>query len=416
MVGKDDRPHALEHRHVAEEVRADGRVRPHLAPLALIERTRLAQHRLGHADRADVVEQRAELDLGGLVFREAEPLGDSDRQRHGAGSLLGAIVLLCLKRSDERADDGEVRFLEAIVGALQHVVHRFELGVAGAHLAGLGHVQAEAVPGDPEGQGEDEDPEDPEGLRREGERRALRGGREEVHRHPGVIRAPDLQDRLPFRERDDGRGEERVHQEVREGRQRDRSAGRRDVTFGRREEAEDLARDEGARREGSGIEGDLHKGLALGRDRVHRGLHEGAEHPDPGAVQDEARDDRGEGHRDRRAAEEEHRQALGDGGEAEEDGEHERVDAVEAERAEGLRHRHESDRRHGQDVELHSIHSALTASSHDTPSQVTVSHATVSQLIVSQATVSQLTVSQLTPSQLTTSQFTFSHDTPFTFN
>src|SRR5439155_831263 len=133
---EDDRAHGLQHRDVREKVRPDRRVGPHLAPLALVERARLTEHGLGHADRADVVEERAQPDRGDLILPAAETLSDRDGESHRLRGLHRTLVAFRLERTDERADDRQMRFLEAIVRALQRVVHRLELGVAGAHLAG----------------------------------------------------------------------------------------------------------------------------------------------------------------------------------------------------------------------------------------------------------------------------------------
>ena len=107
-MAEHDRPDPLEHRDVGEQVGADGRVGLDLQPLALIQAAGLAQHALGHADRADVVEQGAQLDRGALVLRETKTLGHRHGLGHRPGGLRGAGVLLGLKGTDERADDRKV--------------------------------------------------------------------------------------------------------------------------------------------------------------------------------------------------------------------------------------------------------------------------------------------------------------------
>src|SRR5205807_9022616 len=62
ILREDDRADPLEHRHVPEEAGADRRMRPHRRPLGLGQLGGLLEHRLGDADLADVVEERAELD------------------------------------------------------------------------------------------------------------------------------------------------------------------------------------------------------------------------------------------------------------------------------------------------------------------------------------------------------------------
>ena len=68
-----DRAHA---RDRADDPLADHRVLAHHLPLAVVERSRLVQDLVGHADLADVVQQRRGAQPGDLVGVERERLAD----------------------------------------------------------------------------------------------------------------------------------------------------------------------------------------------------------------------------------------------------------------------------------------------------------------------------------------------------
>ena len=134
MVREHDRPDPVEHRHVAEEARADGWVSPHLDPLVLGKLGRFGKQRLGDADLSDVVEERAELDRRDLVRTECELSSDLDRVVHRRRRVPAEVLLLRLERPDQRADHREVRLLEPIVRLAQELVDRAELLVPLADL------------------------------------------------------------------------------------------------------------------------------------------------------------------------------------------------------------------------------------------------------------------------------------------
>ena len=140
MVRKHDRTDAIEHRNVSEKARADRRVGAHFDPLLFGELCGLGEERLGNPDLADVVEQRAELDRGDLVGAETELAPDLDGVMHRRGGVSGEVRLLGFKRSDQRADDRDMRLLEPIVGLSQELVDRAELLIPLSNLRGLRHV------------------------------------------------------------------------------------------------------------------------------------------------------------------------------------------------------------------------------------------------------------------------------------
>src|SRR5437867_247924 len=150
VVRENEGPDPFEHRHVAEETRADRRVGAHLDPLFIGELGGLREKRLRNPDLAHVVEERAQLYRGDLLGAEAELAADLDRVVHGRRGVTGEVRLLCLERADERADHGHVRLLETVVRLTEKLVDRAQLLVALAHLRRLRHVQTERVPRDDE--------------------------------------------------------------------------------------------------------------------------------------------------------------------------------------------------------------------------------------------------------------------------
>ena len=118
-----------------EDARADVRVLLHARHLLGAQRAGLAEDRLGDADLADVVQQRAQADDPRLAGRDAQPLADGAGQ---LGDLAGVVVgvrILGLERGGQRAEGGEVRLLQPL-GHPRPGDHR-------AGLAGQGRAQAD---------------------------------------------------------------------------------------------------------------------------------------------------------------------------------------------------------------------------------------------------------------------------------
>ena len=107
-----------------DDLGADERVLPHQRPLCVVELAALAQHRLGHADLPDVVQEPGLADDPGLVRRETER--DRDAPTRGADALGVAPRVRVLRF--ERVCQSEQRLIDR---ALQLLVQPLDvLGVA----------------------------------------------------------------------------------------------------------------------------------------------------------------------------------------------------------------------------------------------------------------------------------------------
>src|SRR5215207_10769978 len=76
-------------------------MRAHDVPLLVRERPGLVEDRLGDADLADVVEQRAELDVPDLVARQPDYRCDLDRELRDLLSVVAGLAVLRLERVRE---------------------------------------------------------------------------------------------------------------------------------------------------------------------------------------------------------------------------------------------------------------------------------------------------------------------------
>src|SRR3954451_3440775 len=96
VAGPHDVPDVLQRSaHTVQHPLARDRVAAHDVPLLVAQRTGLVDDLLGHADLADVVQQRAELDEQPLVLAKPELVGDRNRQRDDP-LAVGAGVLVVL--------------------------------------------------------------------------------------------------------------------------------------------------------------------------------------------------------------------------------------------------------------------------------------------------------------------------------
>lgn len=101
--------------------------------LRRVQRCRLAQHRVGKAELANVVQQRRQVDLVLLVVAQAELLGHAACQFGDPARVPGDAALAHLHQPGEhRHRDGE-GLAQLVVGRIQHVRDLLDLGHAGLH-------------------------------------------------------------------------------------------------------------------------------------------------------------------------------------------------------------------------------------------------------------------------------------------
>jgi hypothetical protein len=128
LVAEDDRRRGAEEGDALDHLVADVRVALHLRPFLGSEASRLEQHRVGHADLPDVVEERAAADLLQLRAAEPQPLGDGGGVFHHPLAVVGGLVLPGI----ERRHQGEKG---ALVGVLNVLQRGTQLAGSIAHLA-----------------------------------------------------------------------------------------------------------------------------------------------------------------------------------------------------------------------------------------------------------------------------------------
>ena len=88
---------------------ADGGVPLDLRELLVAERARLPQHRIGYADLADVVQQRAQAQHVELATGEAEFTADHYRERRDPFGVTGRVAVTGVERRGQGADDAQIR-------------------------------------------------------------------------------------------------------------------------------------------------------------------------------------------------------------------------------------------------------------------------------------------------------------------
>ena len=91
-----------------DDPRADRRVLAHHVPLGGGQAAGLAQDRVGHADLADVVQQRDLADRGGVVGVHPQLGGDRQRELEHRLGVLGGVVLTRVERGDQRLAGGRL--------------------------------------------------------------------------------------------------------------------------------------------------------------------------------------------------------------------------------------------------------------------------------------------------------------------
>jgi hypothetical protein len=118
VVLGDDARRPFEEVDVAQNLLPVQRVLAHLHPLGLVERARLAQDGVGHADLADVVQQRAELQRAQLLFAEPHLTTQSEAEVDdalGVAVRLGVAGFERRRQSLERGAVGVFQGVERVV-------------------------------------------------------------------------------------------------------------------------------------------------------------------------------------------------------------------------------------------------------------------------------------------------------------
>ena len=188
VVAQDQRRHRIRERHRADDVGADLRMRANLLELFGRQRTRLRQDVLGHRELADVVQQRRGLHALDLVLGHAERARDRGRvELHAADVRLRGLIL-GVDGQRQRFDRREVQ-IRHLANVTLLVVDAAEIDLVGA----VGEVERRR-----------QQHREPVRMIEDHPRRQRgdAGADEVARRAPEEVLVPDLQDRLPRRERD----------------------------------------------------------------------------------------------------------------------------------------------------------------------------------------------------------------------
>ena len=94
----DDRDVRREKRNRSQDSRAEDRVQLDLLVLGIGERAGLPQQRIGHANLADVVQQRAEPEDLEFCLVQAERPADRDRQHADSFGMAGCVGVARVER------------------------------------------------------------------------------------------------------------------------------------------------------------------------------------------------------------------------------------------------------------------------------------------------------------------------------
>jgi hypothetical protein len=101
VVEEHPRQRLFRHSDRAQHPRAGARMPPHLRPLDVVQRAGLDEHRLGHGELADVVEQRAETQAQKRPAIEPQPAGEAVGEHLDARRVTARERVACLDRAGE---------------------------------------------------------------------------------------------------------------------------------------------------------------------------------------------------------------------------------------------------------------------------------------------------------------------------
>jgi hypothetical protein len=102
----------------------------HLRPFMLVQRGRFAEDLLGNVELADVVEQRAQLDVAELLLSEPQPPGHRDRKPTDGQRMVARVTVprLQLVRQSRKAPralaDCVVAVRQGLLEPFDRFVHR----------------------------------------------------------------------------------------------------------------------------------------------------------------------------------------------------------------------------------------------------------------------------------------------------
>ena len=117
----DDRQMRRKKRNRSQNARADDGVRANQFEFRRGQRRLLAQHLVGHADLADVVQQGAEPQRGEIRIGQLERPSHFDRQRAHALGMTSGVRIAGIERRRQSMDGAEIRGLRLGFGLRQEI-------------------------------------------------------------------------------------------------------------------------------------------------------------------------------------------------------------------------------------------------------------------------------------------------------
>jgi len=137
LVVEGNEAGALEEADTLQDVVAERRVPAHLDPLLVVERPRLEEDRVAHADLADVVQRRAALDVVEVATVDAELAREPPRVSAHAPRVPLRLRVAQVERGDEAVEQVGGALLDERVEPL---IDALELLGAPPQLVGDAHV------------------------------------------------------------------------------------------------------------------------------------------------------------------------------------------------------------------------------------------------------------------------------------
>ena len=204
VMAEDQRRDRIRERHRADDVGADLRMGADLLELFRRQRPRLREDVLGHRQLADVVQQRCRLDALDLVVRHAHGPGDGGGIELDAADVRLRGLVLGVDGEGQRFDRRQVQVRHLADVALL-VLDAPEVDLVGA------------VGEDERRQRQRRDPVRRQVDDQPGGDGGGAGADEVARRAPEEVLVPDLQHRLPRRQRDRRRDRHGVDDEVGRG-------------------------------------------------------------------------------------------------------------------------------------------------------------------------------------------------------
>src|SRR5205085_12027727 len=114
MMLRDDARRAREKFDARQNLRAQRWMLAHALPLALVQRGRLAQDRVGNTDLADVVQERTKLKRAQVCVRHTNLMPKAQGETDDALGMSVRLAVARFKRGGERLQGRAVRVCERI--------------------------------------------------------------------------------------------------------------------------------------------------------------------------------------------------------------------------------------------------------------------------------------------------------------